>query len=87
MARPGVWSVAFTDRAFQDLSGLDKPVAKRVLSKIKLAASDPTRSFERLVGADEWKLRVGVWRVIAALAHDRRAIVVMRIDHRSRVYR
>lgn len=87
MARAAVWSVAFSERAFQDLGGLDKPVAKRVLSKIKLAATDPSRSFERLVGADEWKLRVGDWRVIAALAHDRRAILVLRIDHRSRVYR
>lgn len=81
------WEVELAERAFRDLSALDKAVAKRILAKLDAAAVDPPRFFERLVGADEWKLRVGDWRVVAALAHDTRVVIVLRVDHRSRVYR
>lgn len=69
------------------MSTLEQAVAKRSLSKIAAAAADPPRLFERLVGADEWKLRVGDRRVVAALAHDTKTVIVLRIDHRSRVHR
>lgn len=81
------WAIEWTDQAVRDLSRLDPPVARRVVSKLEQAARDPLRFFVRLVGGDEYKLRIGDYRLLAVLAHDVQTIVVERVDHRSRIYR
>ncbi len=73
-------------RAARDLERLDPPVARRVVAKLQQAAVRPERSFERLVGSSEYKLRVGDYRLFALLAFESRTIVVERVDHRSRIY-
>jgi mRNA-degrading endonuclease RelE of RelBE toxin-antitoxin system len=80
------WSIQWTDQAIRDFAGLDKPVARRILKKIEAAAADPPRFFERLVGADDHKLRVGDYRILALLSYDTKTLILERVDHRSRVY-
>lgn len=80
------WSIRWTHRALKDLEGLDVPVARRVVRKLEQAASDPPRSFERLVGSDDSKLRRGDDRLLALLSHDAKTILVERVGHRSKIY-
>ncbi len=47
---------------------------------------DPARFFSRIVGADDYRLRIGDYRLLAALLHETRTILVERVDHRSRIY-
>jgi mRNA-degrading endonuclease RelE of RelBE toxin-antitoxin system len=54
---------------------------------LERAATDPEHYFERLVGSDERKLRVGDFRLLAALSPSEQIIIVERVDHRRRVYR
>ncbi len=61
-------------------------MARRVVAKLEQAAAHPERFFQRLAGSGEYKVRVGDYRVIAALTHERQTIIVERVDHRSRVY-
>lgn len=61
-------------------------MARRVVAKLEQAAAQPERFFERLVGSGEYKLRIGDFRLIAALAFPTKTILVERVDHRSRVY-
>jgi hypothetical protein len=49
--------------------------------------ADPSHYFERLVGSDELKLRVGDSRLLAALSPSEQVITVERVDYRRRVYR
>jgi len=81
------WAIEWTDQALRDLSGLDGPVAQRIVRKLEQSATNPPRTFARIVGGDESKLRVGDYRVLAVLLHESRTIVVERVDHRSRIYR
>ncbi|HXQ94934.1 MAG TPA: type II toxin-antitoxin system RelE/ParE family toxin [Thermoplasmata archaeon] len=78
-----VWS----ETAARDLSGLDLPVARRVVRKLEEAATDPERYFERLVATEDSKLRIGDYRLLALLDRSTRTILIERVDHRSRVYR
>lgn len=71
----------------RDLAGLDEAVAKRVILAVERAAGEPRRAFKRLQGSDDSRMRVGDWRVIAALAHKSRAVLVKRVGHRSSIYR
>lgn len=80
------WAIKWTRRALKDLEGLDQPVARRIVRRLEQAAEEPARSFSRLVGSDDSKLRIGDYRLLAILSHETRTILVERVDHRSRVY-
>jgi mRNA interferase RelE/StbE len=81
------WTLEFERRAEQDLRRLDPPVARRVLAALdRLLRRDPSLDLRRLHGGDEWRLRVGDWRVRLQLDFDARAIVVVRILPRGRAY-
>ena len=80
------WSVELTDRALRDLGTLDRLVAKRIVAKLERAAGQPERFFSRIVGSDEYKLRIGDYRLLATVFYETKSILVMRVDHRSRVY-
>ena len=77
-----------TEEAEKDLKRLDKTVAKRIVTKLQwLAANAETYSHTALTG--QWtgffRLRVGDYRVIYALDHEGRLIVVVVIGHRSEI--
>jgi mRNA-degrading endonuclease RelE of RelBE toxin-antitoxin system len=80
------WSVEVTYRGLRDLGRLDRLVARRVVAKLERATGDPHRFFSRIVSSDDYKLRVGDYRVLAGLVPETKTILVKRVDHRSRIY-
>lgn len=56
------------------------------MEKLEQAAERPEHYLRRLVSSDEYKLRIGDYRLLAVLSHPDRTILVERVDHRSRVY-
>ena len=80
------WSIVWTDQAARDLSTLDPSIARRIARRLEQVADNPIHFFVRLVGSDEHKLRIGDYRLLAALDPEARTIVAQRVDHRSRVY-
>jgi mRNA interferase RelE/StbE len=71
----------------RDLDRLDPPDARRVLTRIEKALASGGGAGERLSGefAGLFKLRVGDYRVIYARTTE--GFLVLRIGHRSDVYR
>jgi mRNA-degrading endonuclease RelE of RelBE toxin-antitoxin system len=61
-------------------------VARRVVARLEAAAENPDHFFLRLTGSDDYKLRIGAYRLLAVLSHTERTILVERVDYRSRVY-
>ncbi|HEX9709577.1 MAG TPA: type II toxin-antitoxin system RelE/ParE family toxin [Candidatus Thermoplasmatota archaeon] len=82
----GAWRVEWAETALRDLFRLDRPVARRIVSKLERAATDPSRFFERLTGSADYKLRVGDYRLLALISHEDRIIYVERVGHRSTIY-
>jgi mRNA interferase RelE/StbE len=81
------WAISFESRAEKDLGRLDPPVARRVVAALdRLLARDPSLDLRRLQGSDEWRLRVGDWRVRLRLDFEARTAVVVRILPRGRAY-
>src|SRR6266704_1695663 len=80
------WSILWTDQALRDMSRLDPPVARRIIAKVEQTTTSPLRFFSRLVASDEYKLRVGDYRLLAALDSASQTILGERVDHRSRAY-
>ena len=83
------WTVHLAAAAEKTLSKLDPPVARRIVKKLdQVATGDPRATGEALQGDERaWRYRIGDWRVICDLVDGSRTINVVRIGHRSDVYR
>jgi mRNA interferase RelE/StbE len=81
------WNIEWSHQAIKDMDKLEKKVAQRIFKKIEQAANNPLKHFARLTGSDEYKLRIGDYRLLALLSHDSKTILVERVAHRSRVYK
>jgi mRNA interferase RelE/StbE len=82
------WTVVLTASAQRDLRRLDRPVATRVLDALTRLADTGQGDITRLQGvADEWRLRVGDWRVRFRYDHPAQTLEVLRILPRGQAYR
>lgn len=86
------WRVEVDDRARRELRRLDRPVQKRILGFLRsriATAEDPRRMGIALTGRGLglWRYRVGSYRAICQIADRERTVLVLRIRHRSTVYR
>ena len=74
--------------ARRELEALDTAVRRRIDRKILLLASDPRPSgSKRLQGQDLMRVRVGDYRIVYTVRDQRLVVLIVRVAHRSRVYR
>ena len=86
------WKIEFDLAAQKELDKLDKPVSRRIttfLYERVAKLDDPRKIGERLRGklSEFWKYRVGDYRLICTLEHDKLVVLVLRIGHRREVYK
>lgn len=87
------WKIELAGSALKQLRKLDRPVAKRILDFLESRVAvlvDPRSIAEPLHGPElrrYWKYRVGDYRIIASIQDEAITILVVRIGHRSDVYR
>ncbi len=84
-----MFQVEFTSGAVDDLARLDKPVAQRILKKLRwLAENFDALTPEPLTG--QWqgvfKLRVGDYRVLYTYERETLRIIARFVRHRREVY-
>ena len=87
------WKIELDPAAERELGKLDRQVARRLLDFLhkRVAKLDDPRSLgEPLTGSrlgEFWKYRVGDYRLIANIEDNILRILIVRIGHRSTVYR
>lgn len=85
-----MYKVEFTLQAEEDLSRIDKAVAKRITGKIEWFCQNAEYVIrEPLSGKfkGKYKLRAGDWRIIYSIEHSSQIITVYAIEHRDKVYK
>jgi mRNA interferase RelE/StbE len=81
------WTLDFSARARRDLRRLDPQIRARVVAALeRLATGDPTIEERKLKGLDEWRIRVGDWRVRFTRDTNARTIYVIHVLPRGRAY-
>ena len=86
------WKIEFAASAEKELVKLDKAVIRRILSFLyeRVAKTDKPRSLGKALKGplgDYWKYRVGDYRVVCDIQDQEIMILVVRVRHRSKVYR
>ena len=72
----------------KDLEALPAGYRKRVLAAIRGLATVPRpRGAEKLTGREDWRIRVGPYRIVYRVDDADRTVVVFRVAHRRDAYR
>jgi mRNA interferase RelE/StbE len=84
-----VYEVWIERKAERDLTQLPPPEFRRIISAIKALGLNPRPAGSRkLVGSkDDWRIRVGDYRVIYEIVDADMVVRVMRVRHRKEAYR
>lgn len=81
------FSITFSEEALAQLRKLDNETVKRILDKIEDASANPAHFFGRLAGREEYKLRVGDYRIIAKVLFTENKIFILSLGHRKNIYK
>jgi mRNA interferase RelE/StbE len=87
------WTIEFDPEALRDLERLDSQVRRRILSFLTTRVatlSDPRQIGSVLHGKkyeNQWRYRVGDYRIVAEIKFDIVKILVIEIGHRREIYR
>jgi mRNA interferase RelE/StbE len=81
------WSYIVTPPARRDLRRLDPPIKRRIVAALDRFVADPhAGDIRKIAGGEEWRLRVGEWRVRFNFDDDALLVVVTRVLPRGRAY-
>jgi mRNA interferase RelE/StbE len=72
----------------KDLRGVPATDLRRILNRIEALRDDPRPpGCEKLGGAELYRVRQGVWRIVYGVDDAAATVEVVRVGHRGSVYR
>jgi mRNA interferase RelE/StbE len=82
------YSVEFKPSALKELQRLPRTLVERIFPKIENLATEPRPAGCKKLkgGQQEWRARVGDYRVVYTIDDAKLRVSVTRIRHRSEVY-
>jgi mRNA interferase RelE/StbE len=85
------YSIEFDKNAFKYLRKLDKPTRTRIVRTLEILSENPFNSeldIKRMQGTiDEFRLRIGIYRIVYSLENDKLIIYVIKVGSRGDVYK
>jgi mRNA interferase RelE/StbE len=82
------WRIAFARTAEKEFARLSSEMQVRVARGIRSLEDEPIpSSAKRLKGREEFRLRVGDYRVLYTIEHESRSLKILAVGHRRDVYR
>lgn len=83
------YQVVLLKAAERDLNRLDRALSLNIAKHLKALEADPRPAdVTKLRGIEnEWRIRVGDYRIIYEINDDKRVVTILRIKHRREVYR
>ena len=81
------YRVEISRRAAKAVTGLDKPVRRKVLAAIGALAGDPRPAgCKKLAGQETWRIRVGDYRILYEIHDQVLLVIVVDMGHRREIY-
>ena len=79
-------NIVFTTRAKKDLEQLDKDSRKRVYIALENLIVGQRVDIKKLKGSENYRIRVGDYRVIIEISKQAVTVFTLRVLHRREVY-
>ena len=82
------YSLTFKKSVAKDLRNIPKKDIKRILKCVELLCADPrAEGCIKLSGQEHYRVRQGVYRIIYEIQETELVIMVVKVAHRSVVYK
>ena len=83
------YKIEWKDSALKELRGIERGAIQRIVFAVEGLAVEPrSHGCRKLAGASStYRIRVGRYRVLYTIEDDRLLVQVVRVGHRSGVYR
>ena len=82
-----VWTVIYSSKAEKDLDILGAELAKKIIILMDEIVMNPYKLLEKMTNSPYYKFRIGAYRGIVNIVNDKLILQVVKIKHRSQVYK
>ncbi|MDR0960258.1 MAG: type II toxin-antitoxin system RelE/ParE family toxin [Propionibacteriaceae bacterium] len=84
-----MYRIEYTRSADKTISKLPSSVRSAIIKRVQALGNDPRpRGAIKLTGSeDEWRIRIGDYRVVYVIDDGVLTVLVVRVGHRSDIYR
>jgi len=80
-----MYNIGWKEHALQDLKKLEYSISKRIIKKVEELSENPfSKDIKKLKGSDDFRLRVGDYRVIFSI--EKNIIQILKVGHRKNIY-
>ncbi len=81
-----MFEIKWDERALNELYKLENTISSRICKKVdELKKGFQSKDIKRLKGKDEFRLRIGDYRVLFSLEDD--LIIIWKVGHRKNIYK
>lgn len=82
------YRIEYAPAAARALRYLERHTQRRIMAKIQMLQANPRpQSAVKLAGQEAYRIRIGDYRVIYAIADECLVVLVVDIGHRREIYR
>jgi mRNA interferase RelE/StbE len=82
------YEIEYAPKAVRAIEKLSRDVQRRVVARIEALAKNPRPSGAiKLAGQAIYRVRVGDYRVLYAIADERLVVLIVDVGHRREIYR
>ena len=79
------FKILWDEKAYDSLNKLEHSISRRILKKVDELSENPfSKDIKRLKGSNDFRLRVGDYRVIFYIEKD--LIQILKVGHRKNIY-
>jgi mRNA interferase RelE/StbE len=80
-----MYKIDWKEGAFRDIEKLEPSISRRIYKNVDELAIDPfSKNIKRLKGRDDFRLRVGDYRIIFLIEGS--SIQILKVGHRKNIY-
>ena len=82
-----IFKIKWEEKILSFLDKLDYLLSKRIVKKVDELENDPfSKNIKKLKNSDNFRLRVGDYRVILDIDLGKKIITILKIGHRKNIY-
>jgi mRNA interferase RelE/StbE len=79
------FKIVWDEKAYDSLNKLEPIISRRILKKVDELSENPfSKDIKRLKGRDDFRLRIGDYRIIFSIENN--IIQILKVGHRKNIY-
>ena len=82
-----MFDLQWSNTSLKNLKKLDDKTRLKIIDSTEIIIYDPLSHADKLKGNEYYKIRVGNYRIIIDINHEKKMIFVVKVSHRRNAYK